>query len=379
MLPPGSSLPSPSVIDRQGLQHLVDRLHDEGRDVIAPRLADGAIGLGRVERIEEMPIGWEDQQDAGLYRLEAAPAAGLFSHATPVHAWKRFLYPPVELLFRAHREDGAYVFEEADATPRPQAFLGIRACDLQALRVLDRVFTDRGAQPRYTQRRKATLIIAVNCTRSGASCFCASMNSGPAVKGGYDMLLTEIGAAGDGTILVEAGTKKGALLLEGLAHRPATEAEVENGRSAIQATAAEMQRSMVPDVAQLLRRNLEHRTWGRIAERCLGCANCTMVCPTCFCATVEDSTDLSGDVAERWRKVDSCFTSDFSYLHGGSIRRQTAARYRQWMTHKLSAWWDQFDTSGCVGCGRCITWCPVGIDITAEARTLHESEGGEPA
>ena len=132
---------------------------------------------------------------------------------------------------------------------------------------------------------------------------------------------------------------------------------------------------MVPDVAMLLRRNLEHRAWSRVAERCLGCANCTMVCPTCFCATVEDTTDLSGAIAERRRKWDSCFTCEFSSIHGGSIRRSGAARYRQWMTHKLSSWWQQFETSGCVGCGRCIVWCPVGIDITEEAHAIAAGEG----
>jgi ferredoxin len=128
------------------------------------------------------------------------------------------------------------------------------------------------------------------------------------------------------------------------------------------------------DVKDLLYRNLEHPRWDEVATRCLSCANCTMVCPTCFCTTVEDVTDLSGEHAERWQRWDSCFTQAFSYVHGGSVRPSTKAKYRQWMTHKLATWLDQFGSSGCVGCGRCITWCPVGIDITEEVRAIRESD-----
>jgi sulfhydrogenase subunit beta (sulfur reductase) len=97
------------------------------------------------------------------------------------------------------------------------------------------------------------------------------------------------------------------------------------------------------------------------------------VCPTCFCSTVEDVTDITGEHAERWQKQDSCFTMDFSFLHGGSVRASTRSQYRQWLTHKLATWIDQFDESGCTGCGRCITWCPVAIDLTEEVDAIRKS------
>jgi ferredoxin len=123
-------------------------------------------------------------------------------------------------------------------------------------------------------------------------------------------------------------------------------------------------------IRELLAATLDHPRWDDVASRCLTCTNCTLVCPTCFCSTVEDVTDLTGRTAERWRRWDSCFTLGHSYLHGGSVRSTARDRYRQWLTHKLGTWIDQFGHSGCVGCGRCITWCPVGIDITEEVAAL---------
>jgi Fe-S-cluster-containing hydrogenase component 2 len=114
-----------------------------------------------------------------------------------------------------------------------------------------------------------------------------------------------------------------------------------------------------------------------VAERCLTCGNCTMVCPTCFCTTTEDLTDLADGSGQRSQRWASCFETDFSYLHGGSVRVSGESRYRQWITHKLSTWHDQFGSSGCVGCGRCIAWCPTGIDITAEVGRLAELRDAE--
>jgi ferredoxin len=175
--------------------------------------------------------------------------------------------------------------------------------------------------------------------------------------------------------LVEVGTELGAEVLREVSHREAREEEKATAESVIARCSVQMGRSLdTTEIKELLYRNYEHPRWDDVAGRCLTCGNCTMVCPTCFCTTVEDFTDLSGEHAERRRRMDVCFTMDFSYIHGGSIRSSAKARYRQWMTHKLATWIDQFCVSGCVGCGRCITWCPVAIDITEEARVIRESE-----
>ncbi|HEY9228950.1 MAG TPA: 4Fe-4S dicluster domain-containing protein, partial [Gemmatimonadaceae bacterium] len=144
----------------------------------------------------------------------------------------------------------------------------------------------------------------------------------------------------------------------------------------VSATARSMGRTMdTTDIKELLYRNPEHPRWDDVADRCLACTNCTLVCPTCFCASVEEMSDLAGETSEQWRRWDSCFTLDHSYMHGGSVRGSIRARYRQWLTHKVASWIDQFGTSGCVGCGRCITWCPVGIDITEEVAAIRATDG----
>jgi len=229
-------------------------------------------------------------------------------------------------------------------------------------------------------RRENVFIVAVNCGQAGGTCFCASMNTGPKATAGYDLALTELLQNDRHCFLVDVGTERGAEILSGIPHHEAGDADRQTANSIVAETAQRMGRSLeMQGIKELLYRNGESPQWDNVAARCLTCANCTMVCPTCFCTTVEDATDLAGGRAERWRRWDSCFTVDFSYIHGGSVRATAKSRYRQWMTHKLATWIDQFGKAGCVGCGRCITWCPVGIDITAEARSLRDSDASSAA
>jgi sulfhydrogenase subunit beta (sulfur reductase) len=235
---------------------------------------------------------------------------------------------------------------------------------------------DRVADPDYRARRGGAFIVALNCGEAGGTCFCASMKTGPKVEGGFDLALTELLGANRHEFLVEVGTDRGKSVLERIPQRAAGDAERAAAEAVVARTARSMGREMQAEgLPELLLRNLEHPRWDDVAARCLTCGNCTMVCPTCFCTSVEDSSDLSGETAERVRRWDSCFNLDFSHLHGGSVRSSARSRYRQWMTHKLATWVEQFGTSGCVGCGRCIAWCPVGIDITEEARAIRQSDG----
>jgi ferredoxin len=198
------------------------------------------------------------------------------------------------------------------------------------------------------------------------------MDTGPRAGGGFDLALTELLDESRHEFLAEAGTARGADLLRPLTSRPPRDADFDASAAVTESAVQRMGRSLQTDgIRDLLATNLEHSRWDDVAERCLACTNCTLVCPTCFCSTVEDVTDLTGGVAERWRSWDSCFTLDHSFVSGGSVRATHHDRYRQWLTHKLGTWIDQFGSSGCVGCGRCITWCPVGIDLTEEIAAIR--------
>ena len=160
-----------------------------------------------------------------------------------------------------------------------------------------------------------------------------------------------------------------------LPQRRAEPADLAEAHALVEAAAGRMGRVLESEgLRERLQRSYESPRFDEVAKRCLACGNCTMVCPTCFCATLTDATDITAERAWRRATWDSCFSQEFSYVHGGSVRTSGGARYRQWLTHKLLTWHDQFGTSGCVGCGRCITWCPVGIDITEEARALGRGE-----
>ena len=363
------------VFDVSQLEKLVEILTRDGYSVLGPTVRDGAIVYGPIRSIEDLPKGWTDEQSPGKYRLKRREGEALFAYGVGPQSWKKYLHLAEVRLWAAERKNGSFRILDNEAhEERPQAFLGVRACELAAIRIQDRVLLeDRYRDLIYGDRRSQAFIAAVQCTRTGATCFCASMGTGPAVGDGADLILTELVDASGQRFLARAGSERGNAILAELKTTPASNADLDTAQAAVERAAKEQARSIdVENVKELLYQNFEHPRWDSLAARCLTCANCTMVCPTCFCTTVEDSSDVSGMHSERWRRWDSCFTQSFSYIHGGSVRTSGKSRYRQWIMHKLAAWIDQFGTPGCVGCGRCITWCPVGIDITEEVRALRE-------
>jgi ferredoxin len=364
------------VLDPRGLEALLEALVERGYRLIGPTVADGAIVYEEIRSAADLPAGWTDEQEAGTYRLRRRDDDALFGYAVGPQSWKRVLHPPSVTLFRARRDgEGALELVDGAEEPEPLAFVGVRSCDLHAIARLDRVLLGgRYVDAAYEARRGRVFVVAVNCGVAASTCFCVSMETGPRATSGYDVALTELLEDGSRRYLAEAGTERGEELLAGLPGSEATAGEVEAGEQVVERTAASMGRQLDTEgLPELLAASRDHPRWDEVADRCLTCGNCTMVCPTCFCTTVEDVTDLTGSEAERRQVWDSCFTLDFSYLHGGGVRTSPRGRYRHWLTHKLGTWHDQFGSSGCVGCGRCIAWCPVGIDITEEAAALREA------
>lgn len=361
------------VLERQSLDTLIQELARRGYEVRGPTVQDGAIVFGPVHNATDLPVGWTDKQEPGRYRTGRSGNTAVFDFVVGPKSLKNEFHCATVKLVEAEYTDGVFhILNPGHQPTRPRAYIGVRPCELAALAIQDRVFSaDKYPDPIYGHRRDGVFIVAVNCTRSAPTCFCASLNTGPRATGGFDLALTEILDSDGHRFLVETGSRQGAELLAQIPIRPTTEQDNTAATHAID-NAARQRRSVELDgLQQSLQQNFEHPRWESTAERCLTCANCTMVCPTCFCTTVEDTSDVAGKHAERWRRWDSCFTMTFSYIHGGSIRTSAKARYRQWLTHKFAAWADQFGTPGCVGCGRCITWCPVGIDITEELSALR--------
>lgn len=368
-----------AVIDLAGLQSLLDTLNGRGFTVLGPTVRDGAIVPAPVTNVDELPRGWGDEQDGAHYRLRRRDDDALFGYAAGAQSWKPVLFPAEQLLSRVRQTaNGVTAEPTAETAGRygspPYALLGVRACDLHAIGIHDQVLLGRStADPHYAAERKDAFIVSVACSDPGGTCFCVSMGTGPRPENGFDLSLTELTTDGEERrLLLEIGSERGADVLAALPRTPATPDDLATSARITEEASGRMGRTLDTEgIKDLLYEAVESPRWDDVAARCLACGNCTMVCPTCFCTSVEDHTDLTGQTSDRTRVWDSCFTGDFSHLHGGSVRSSLASRYRQWATHKLASWQDQFGMSGCVGCGRCVTWCPAAIDITEEAAAIR--------
>lgn len=368
-----STTDPPAVVGRGDFDALLMALSAGGRELIGPTVKGGAIVFDRIARADDLPVGWTAEQEPGRVRLARRDDQALFGYAAAANAAKSYFHVADLSLWTARRHDTGFSIEESRPAIPPRAFVGVRACDIAAIARQDRVLMgDDHPSAAYADRRRDVLVVAVQCGSPSKVCFCTSFGTGPRAGAGFDLALTELDpGTEDHRFVVEIGSDAGAALMRAVPHRRAT-AEDLDAAAAVTDTAASTIDKHLP--TEGLRAGLQaapdHPAWDAVADRCLACANCTMVCPTCFCTTVTDTTDLEGIASERRQIWDSCFTDTFSETGGGIIRTSIKSRYRQWATHKLSTWVDQFGDFGCVGCGRCIAWCPVGIDITETAKDV---------
>lgn len=354
---------------RADLQCLLDALKASHRKLLGPQVRDGAVVFDALDRVEQLPRGWRDEQAPGRYRLTASDSPRCFAWAVGAQALKPLTFAPREVLWRAERNGrGELQFSEPPLNTPPLAVIGVRACDLAALHLQDQHFAyGEYADSYYNRRRRSLFIVAVDCAHPAATCFCASTGDGPAATSGFDIGLTEL----DEGYIVALRSEAGRTLAEALPLRPVSEAQRAQAAAEHQAAITAQQRRLPGrDLQAALFARLDHPHWKDVGERCLACGNCTSVCPTCFCHSQGDQTAMDASSAEHTRQWDSCFSAGHSYIHGWVVRGSTDLRYRQWLTHKLGSWHTQYGRSGCVGCGRCITWCPVGIDITEEAAAI---------
>lgn len=359
---------NPAFLERDHLASLLQALHQAGYRCVGPQVRDGAILYDTLDDISQLPRGIRDSQAPGSYRLQQTDDVRLFCWANGPQALKPLTFAPQESLWSVQRDDsGSLRFEPCVPEVEPVAVIGVRACDLAALYLHDKHFLQGPVKdPYYLARRQQLFLVAVNCSHPADTCFCASTGDGPEARYGFDLAMTELE---DGYV-VTAHSEAGVEQLGRLPVKAVSDGQLAAARQVI-AQAGRQQRALPSqDLQQVLFDRLDHPRWQQLAERCLSCGNCTAVCPSCFCHSEHSAPSLDGATARQERQWDSCFSQGHSYIHGFTIRDDTAKRYRQWLTHKLGSWHEQYGRSGCVGCGRCITWCPVGIDLTEEVTAI---------
>ena len=293
-------------------------------------------------------------EDELLYGPVTSSAEAVFDFERTALSPKTYFLPDTQVILEVEKR-GKEVTLSEPAVEQEQVIFGVRPCDARGLRALEALLLDRPPPDTYyAERRKKTTIIGLACPRLWDDCFCTSLGGAPDDASDVDLMLYE----DDIGYLVLEITDKGAALMEGL------EAEETERAAPVADTSGERVPVLPPDAWGAL---FDDVYWQRLADRCLSCHACTYVCPTCRCFDVRDDTvaaDAGYTYIQRLRAWDSCLAAAYRRIAGGHNPRPTKAqRLRNRYYCKFCYSPLDFEAVACVGCGRCIAVCPVGIDI----------------
>jgi sulfhydrogenase subunit beta (sulfur reductase) len=317
-------------------------------DVIAPvELAEGVSAYRKIESPEE---------------------ASLASHNTQKSAKEAF-FPQSEVMFRYEKEGNRTQVTSTEEVNRPRLILASRPCDIQAFSMLDQVFSAKEYTDVYfLKKREKTTIVGFACNDPLSTCFCTSTGGGPFTREGSDIFLVDLGD----TYLVEFLTEKGKALSQNEFLREASEGDVARAKKLEEEASKRMTVPVHLDgIETKLEQMLENPFWDRIHEKCLGCGACTFLCPTCHCFDISDEASQKG--GQRVRNWDTCLFSLYSMETSGHNPRPSGReRTRQRLMHKFNYFPKNFQKIACVGCGRCILYCPVNFDIRQAIAEINE-------
>ena len=291
------------------------------------------------------------------------------SYSTSILPPKKHFLPQKEELF-GFKDNGHQLEWQLDE--RPTVIFGIHTCDLHAVLLLDQAFGQEPADQHYLARRGKTILVSIECLKPcSEDVFCKDMGTW-IVPETFDLHLTSLGRE----YAVEVGSPNGSELLHGVSGiRPADESDYRRFDQTISTKWPRFPCRLEADpgdLPSLLAISSRSQVWEKLGEKCLGCGNCTMVCPTCHCFDVIDEINFDMASGSRSRLWDSCQFTGFASVAGGhDFRSSRAARLRHRFSHKYRYQTDSYGPAGCVGCGRCAEACLVNIKPIEVLNTLH--------